>query len=89
MRTHFIEWAATLRRKGGDGSRSSGGSGSYGDGENASGRDGGGGGRGDAAVGGGKPQPELDVARQPRVKMADHAGYKYLLHLDGQSCSSR
>ena len=36
-----------------------------------------------------KRLPDLDVARQPRVKMIDHAGYRYLLHLDGQSCSSR
>ena len=31
----------------------------------------------------------IDVARQPRVDMHNHAQYKYLLHLDGQSCSSR
>ena len=31
----------------------------------------------------------IDVAKQPRVKMEEHAGFKYLLHLDGQSCSSR
>ena len=73
MRTHFIEWAARLRRKSGD--------------EDGGGGNGGQKARGDAAKG--ELRPELDVARQPRVKMADHAGYKYLLHLDGQSCSSR
>lgn len=31
----------------------------------------------------------IDVRRQPKVPMLNHAGYKYLLHLDGQSCSSR
>mmetsp|Transcript_11697 Transcript_11697/g.25086 ORF Transcript_11697/g.25086 Transcript_11697/m.25086 type:complete len:439 (-) Transcript_11697:325-1641(-) len=31
----------------------------------------------------------IDVAQQPRKSMEEHASYKYLLHLDGQSCSSR
>jgi hypothetical protein len=31
----------------------------------------------------------IDVARQPRVDMLDHAKFKWLLHLDGQTCSSR
>ncbi|KAG1679647.1 hypothetical protein FOA52_006164 [Chlamydomonas sp. UWO 241] len=31
----------------------------------------------------------LDVASRPKVSMHDHASYRYLVHLDGQSCSSR
>ena len=31
----------------------------------------------------------INVAKQPRIDMVEHAGFKYLLHLDGQSCSSR
>ncbi|KAG2487165.1 hypothetical protein HYH03_014147 [Edaphochlamys debaryana] len=31
----------------------------------------------------------LDVAQQPKKDMLHHASHKYLLHLDGQSCSSR
>ncbi|KAG1665547.1 hypothetical protein FOA52_000693 [Chlamydomonas sp. UWO 241] len=31
----------------------------------------------------------LEVQSSPRVPMAKHAGYKYLLHLDGQALSSR
>ena len=31
----------------------------------------------------------INVAKQPRIGMAEHAEFKYLLHLDGQSCSSR
>ncbi|GAX81868.1 hypothetical protein CEUSTIGMA_g9296.t1, partial [Chlamydomonas eustigma] len=34
-------------------------------------------------------QVHVDVARQPRIPMLNHARYKYLLHLDGQTCSSR
>ena len=31
----------------------------------------------------------LDVAKQPKVKQLDQSKFKWLLHLDGQSCSSR
>ncbi|KAG2484896.1 hypothetical protein HYH03_016377 [Edaphochlamys debaryana] len=31
----------------------------------------------------------VDVAQQPKKDMLYHASHKYLLHLDGQSCSSR
>eukprot|EP00955_Chlamydomonas_euryale_P082409 363718-Chlamydomonas_euryale.AAC.8 len=37
----------------------------------------------------GRHNGSVDVARGPRVPMADHARFKYLLHLDGQTCSSR
>lgn len=31
----------------------------------------------------------MDVGFEPKHTMAHHAGFRYLLHLDGQTCSSR